>query len=235
MAYYADLLFDDPRDERQDEEGEGDGLDDLTDEELVLARQWLALAGVEAPDEPQNPFLWPVRQALGVLARRRGGSVQRCGRVVAALIREVSAYTGQRHRREAARDRVAEVIRRARPSVVVAHSLGSVVAYETLHAHPELEVDLLVTLGSPLGAPGAVFHALDPAPRGERGAKPAGVARWEDYADLGDLVALPPELGGRFPVDHHANVHIGLLDFHTLGAYLRHPEVARVLTRHVDR
>lgn len=35
--------------------------------------------------------------------------------------------------------------------VVIAHSLGSIVALETLHAH-QLAVDLLVTIGSPLGA-----------------------------------------------------------------------------------
>jgi hypothetical protein len=231
MAYYADLLVDGP----EDEQGGVDGLDGLTEPELALVRDWLELAGVQVAEEPQNPVLWPVRQALGVLARRRGGSAQRCGRLVAALIREVSAYTGQQHRRRAVRDRVADTISRARPSVVVAHSLGSVVAYEALHAHPELDVDLLVTLGSPLAAPGAVFHALEPGPRDGRGAKPAGVTEWHNFADLGDLVALPPRLGDLFPVDSHANVHIGLLDFHSLGSYLAHPKVAAAITGHLAR
>ena len=35
----------------------------------------------------------------------------------------------------------------------MAHSLGTVVAYEALHAHPGLHVYLLVTLGSPLALP----------------------------------------------------------------------------------
>ena len=43
--------------------------------------------------------------------------------------------------------------------VVIAHSLGSIVTLETLHAH-RLTVDLLVTIGSPLGA--------DPAWRRDR-------------------------------------------------------------------
>ena len=37
----------------------------------------------------------------------------------------------------------------------MAHFLGTVVAYEALHVHPDLHVYLLVTLGSPLALPGA--------------------------------------------------------------------------------
>ncbi len=37
----------------------------------------------------------------------------------------------------------------------MAHVLGTVVAYEALHAHPDLHVYLLVTLASPLLCPGA--------------------------------------------------------------------------------
>ena len=39
------------------------------------------------------------------------------------------------------------------PTRVMAHSLGTVMAYEALHAHPGLHVYLLVTLGSPLALP----------------------------------------------------------------------------------
>ena len=40
----------------------------------------------------------------------------------------------------------------------MAHFLGTVVVYEALHAHPDLHVYLLVTLGSPraLSAPSSV-------------------------------------------------------------------------------
>jgi hypothetical protein len=33
--------------------------------------------------------------------------------------------------------------------IVIAHSLRTAAAYEALHAHPELQVDLLVTVGPP--------------------------------------------------------------------------------------
>ncbi|MFE9677248.1 hypothetical protein ACFYO5_24500 [Streptomyces sp. NPDC006259] len=50
--------------------------------------------------------------------------------------------------------------------------------------------------------------------------RPPGVDRWYNMADPGDLVAAQ-ELGGRFPVDRHGTTSIGLVDFHTLGGYLR--------------
>jgi hypothetical protein len=50
--------------------------------------------------------------------------------------------------------------------VVIGHSLGSVVVYEYLcHDRPP-SVELLVTLGSPLGIPNVVFDKLTPTPAG---------------------------------------------------------------------
>lgn len=49
------------------------------------------------------------------------------------------------------RQRLVDVIG-ADTRIVVAHSLGSVVAHQVLTSHREIEVDTLVTLGSPLGA-----------------------------------------------------------------------------------
>ncbi|MGA5699099.1 serine peptidase [Peterkaempfera bronchialis] len=215
VAYYAHLLAE------PQAQGAWDGdLDELTGYQSVVAAAWLLAAGVPAPAEAQGPATLPLRQALGWLAARRGVAADTLGRVVVALAREVYVYLSRAERRRRIRDTVAEAVRTHRPRVVLAHSLGSVVAYEALHAHPDLEVDLLVTLGSPLGLPGAVFEALEPEPRDGRGARPPGVARWVNLADPGDLVALPPRLGGRFPVDRHEEAYIGRMDFHTLGGYL---------------
>ncbi|MER5636717.1 hypothetical protein ABT095_07175 [Kitasatospora sp. NPDC002227] len=226
MAYYAHLLTDGPQ-ERQD--GEEDGLDRLSERELAEVWEWLTLAGVPGPEEAQAVLLAPVRQALGWLVRARAGGgaasrarqelMARLSRLVVATVRETAAYTSLPERRRAVRELLADTIRTHRPRVVVAHSLGSVVAYETLHAFPELEVELLVTLGSPLGLP-ALFRQLEPGPLDGRGARPAGVGRWVNIADAGDLVALPPELGGLFPVDSHGRTDIGFWDPHTLGGYL---------------
>lgn len=134
---------------------------------------------------------------------------------------EVAAYLGGGDRRIRARDTVADVIRRRRPRVVIAHSLGSVVTYEALWARPELEVELLVTLGSPLGMRNVIFERLRPAPRNGRGARPPGVHRWINVADKDDIAAIPSELGGCFEgVERDVTCNIDLLDFHTVRNYL---------------
>ena len=83
--------------------------------------------------------------------------------------------------------------------VVIGHSLGSVVAYEYLCRYEPASVELLVTLGSPLGIPNLVFDRLTPAPVGGAGAWPGAVAGWVNVADPDDVVALRKQLAGLFP------------------------------------
>lgn len=82
--------------------------------------------------------------------------------------------------------------------VMIGHSLGSVVAYEYLcHDRPG-SVELLVTLGSPLGIPNVIFDKLTPAPISGAGAWP-GVDSWVNVADRDDIVALRKDLAPLFP------------------------------------
>jgi hypothetical protein len=105
--------------------------------------------------------------------------------------------------------------------VVVAHSLGSVVAYEALCAMADHQVRALVTLGSPLGIANLVFDRLDPAPLDGRGQWPGsdGLA-WTNVIDSGDVVALVKDLRGRFGAQvRNALVHNGA-HAHDATAYL---------------
>ena len=83
--------------------------------------------------------------------------------------------------------------------VVIGHSLGSVVAYEYLCHDLPGSVELLVTLGSPLGIPNVVFDKLTPAPAGGVGAWPGRVTAWVNVADPDDIVALRKDLAPLFP------------------------------------
>jgi hypothetical protein len=83
--------------------------------------------------------------------------------------------------------------------VVIGHSLGSVVAYEWLCQHHPGAVELLITVGSPLGIPNVVFHRLTPAPVAGAGAWPTRVAGWVNVADRDDVVALRKDLAPLFP------------------------------------
>jgi hypothetical protein len=60
-------------------------------------------------------------------------------------------------------------------------------------------VELLVTLGSPLGIPNLVFERLTPAPVGGVGAWRGRVAGWVNVADADDGVALCKRLAPLFP------------------------------------
>ncbi|GAA0356442.1 serine peptidase [Streptomyces sp. WI04-05B] len=230
VAYYAHLLTD------QEIQGSPQrNLERLTPLEAVVVREWLRAVGVPESDERQGWSTAPLRQWLDWLARRQGTTFDVLARIAVAMAREVTCYLTRPQRRRAAREVVASAIERHRPAVVVAHSLGSVVTFEALHAYPEVQVDLLVTVGSPLGLPVAIFDALEPEPVRGQGARPPGVKHWINLADPGDVVALPLRLGDRFPVDRHEQCVVGKIDFHTLGAYLSHPVTARTIASATPR
>ncbi|MGW6599389.1 serine peptidase [Streptomyces sp. NPDC055036] len=201
-------------------------LTSIDEQEQSVIIAWALALGSPSLEERQGLITAPLRQILSWVSRRRKIPIATVIRIAVQLAGEVHRYLHVPQVRTAARSAVAESIRRARPQVVLAHSLGSVVAYEALHAHPELTVDCLVTLGSPLGLPSGIFDHLVPAPISDRGARPAGVRYWVNLADTGDLVAIPHRLGDRFPVDQHADTPIGRIDFHTFGAYLASPLTA---------
>ncbi|MEX1253401.1 MAG: alpha/beta hydrolase [Dehalococcoidia bacterium] len=96
-------------------------------------------------------------------------------------------------------ERVIPVIRANRKNriVLVGHSLGSVVTYDILNTHPELRVDLFVTIGSPLGIDKAVRQRLLPSRSGKR-VVPTGVGSWLNAADQDDYVALDDTLADDF-------------------------------------
>lgn len=81
---------------------------------------------------------------------------------------------------------------------VIAHSLGSIVAYDILNMHSEPTADLFITIGSPLGIDKAVRDQLLGDGSGELAA-PAGVRAWVNCADPDDIVALDETLRDDFP------------------------------------
>ncbi|BDM67206.1 hypothetical protein HEK616_06930 [Streptomyces nigrescens] len=228
VAYYADLLREPGR------QAGAPTLEDLDAFEQELLQVWAGHLGLPEGVAAGRATA-PVRQALAWLAERRG-----LGRVatewfVATFFREVAAYLRESDGaiRCRVRERIAAAIDAHRPQVVIAHSLGSVATYEALWAHPGHEVDLLVTVGSPLALPHAVFPRLQP-PLGDRGRRPPGVRRWVDLADPGDLVALPPggveaRFEGVEPSPGDRTIHA--FDFHQVKNYLASPCMATILRK----
>jgi pimeloyl-ACP methyl ester carboxylesterase len=96
--------------------------------------------------------------------------------------------------------------------LIVAHSLGTLVAYEGLCAHPEWGVTTLITIGCPL-ANEVVHPWLEPCPVDGRGVWPGSVRRWVNVADRNDPAAassLADRFDGRvveFTVDNGHRAH----------------------------
>ncbi|MYS85626.1 hypothetical protein [Embleya scabrispora] len=187
------------------------------------------MAALELPAvTAQGRLTVPLRQAAQAVAVRFRLDGRLTHLFMSLFVREVTTYLREADgpARIGAREEVAACIAAHRPRVVIAHSLGTVVTYEALHAHPELELDLLVTLGSPPALPHAVFHRLRPTPDGT-GSRPPGVRRWVNVADHGDPVAIPRPFTAYFPeVDLDLAESIGLFAFHPATNYLGSAAVA---------
>ncbi|GHF86086.1 hypothetical protein FHX82_001010 [Amycolatopsis bartoniae] len=211
-AYYAHHLHPD----------DGHSIDEdpatLDPAEQRLLTGWIELLDPELTSLPPEDRL---ERAGNWLVRSHGPGTRL---FALTFCRELHAYLGAR---EAARQAVADAIAGLKPHVVVAHSLGSVVAYETLWAHQDHDVDLFVTLGSPLAMPGVVFDRLEP---GGCHARPPQVRRWIDIADPDDIVAVPSRgVARRFDGVEHVPVTTFMWEFQTPGAYLRSADVAGVI------
>ncbi|MGN9790298.1 PGAP1-like alpha/beta domain-containing protein [Streptomyces sp. OZ13] len=179
---------------------------DLTDPyEQALLEAWAA--GVAA--EPAGPGSVPTKaptprtlqRAMNMLLRSPCLPGPVAERFLLGVLRQVRRYFTD----DAVRARAAAAVgARIGPetTVLVGHSLGSVVAYETLCDHPEWPVRTLVTLGSPLGMPSLVFDRLRPAPAAGRGHWPGGLERWTNLADRHDVVASVKELARLFGPRH---------------------------------
>ncbi|WP_052889063.1 hypothetical protein [Thermogemmatispora carboxidivorans] len=87
-----------------------------------------------------------------------------------------------------------------RSIIVVAHSLGTVVAYDVLNTHREIPITAFITLGSPLGLSPFIYQELlPPVAPGQKHPFPSNVATWQNFYDPNDIVALVPALAPLFP------------------------------------
>ena len=111
-----------------------------------------------------------------------------------------------RGRAEEARDKLKRALRQAadqqRPVLLLAHSMGSVIAYDALwqlsrEEQSEVSVDLFLTSGSPLGQKIVQRHLLGKRARGEA-RYPSNIGSWINVAALGELTAIDRRLGNDF-------------------------------------
>jgi hypothetical protein len=207
--------------------------------ERDLLENWYAAA------VQQDPSLGPPEGALGggrvaaqamlhrLLRSRTFAGVAQRGFI--GNLKQVTAFLATSDAKERALQRVVDEVT-PDTRVIVGHSLGSVVVYEFIARFAPPQVELLVTLGSPLGIPNLVFERLTPAPVGGVGAWPGRVAGWVNVADADDVVALRKKLAPLFPPsDGGAGVEDYLVDNgnepHAISRYLNAEPTGTALGR----
>lgn len=200
-------------------EFEADALVELAAAAGIPDDQIAASAGAEAVAKgPQN---WGWVQAIVRTIDGWGGGLS--GAAIRQVLRDVYVYTT----RGGVAAEVDGIVRDAitqESTVVVAHSLGTVVAYNVLRREGRnLDVPLLVTLGSPLGI-AAVRRQLVPL-------KSPKVGCWYNAFDRRDIVALNPLDEAHFPVAppilNKSDVDNTTDNRHGISGYLSDPAVAR--------
>ncbi|MEK5742847.1 alpha/beta hydrolase [Acinetobacter variabilis] len=124
-------------------------------------------------------------------------------------------------------ERIARQLSRRKPCIVIAHSLGSVIAYNHLIQHPELNVQRFITLGSPLAFQVIQSSLAQPVVR------PAAIkGDWINFYSTDDyLTAIPltqppfkfePEI-----INHGIRTHIHRP--HDITGYLLYPQVVEAI------
>jgi hypothetical protein len=122
-------------------------------------------------------------------------------------LRDFNQYLRNSHGiAENARDKVRSALQGAadagRPVLLLAHSMGSVIAYESLwqlsrELRSDMAIDLFVTTGSPLGQNIVQRHLMGSHEKGE-GRYPANIRQWINIAAVGELTAIDTQLANDF-------------------------------------
>lgn len=176
------------------QDGEARFLLDVAREVLAAAGPSLAPPAVEAEGVVGDALVEVLVATLALVDRHVPGV---SAAVLLTLTRDVYAYLHDDAVRRVIDAGLADALAGDEPAVVVAHSLGSVVAYSVLAGRvPGPEVPLLLTPGSPLGiraAREALESRVPPA-------FPARAGRWVSPRDPRDLLALHDLTADAFPL-----------------------------------
>ena len=173
-------------------------------------------------------------------------------------LRDLNRYIKNRgEAAEHARQILKAVLRQAyaakRPILLMAHSMGSVIAYDSLwqmsRAHREpMQIDLLLTMGSPLGQDYIRKRLKGNDAIGDV-RYPNNIRNWINLSAVGDLTAINPTLKRNFQgmlaaslVEDIDDRQIenwfrldGVLNTHSEYGYLVNPETAAIVSRLVAR
>jgi hypothetical protein len=132
-------------------------------------------------------------------------------------------FNGDPAIRTAIQNRLISTLDKRRQSdiLLIAHSMGSIIAYDVLMlGRTDTAIDTLVTIGSPLGLPVIQSLILEQTPKeGDRRLKiPSGIQKkWYNLADIRDHIALDSTLADDYPLGKGA---AGIIDMEVYNDYV---------------
>ena len=206
-------------------------VEEIRREQGITDDQLAEIGGQEVIDK--GPLNWEWLQTIMTAIDRHVpfGS----GTAIALSTNDVHHYLTNTVIRETIEEGVRAALSPGRSTVVVGHSLGSVVAYRMLRGEGRLrgwDVPLLVTVGSPLGVT-AIRKALS---REATLRVPECVGRWHNAMDERDVVSLYPLTPAHFPIspahpaiDNRTDVRNRTTNRHGIAGYLDDQRVARLV------
>lgn len=148
------------------------------------------------------------------------------GLAIALVTQDVADYLRNMGLRDVIETGVRKALVSDEETVLVSHSLGTVIAYNLVRREAEAQgwkIPLFLTLGSPLGV-ARIRQALAPL------SFPRGVGAWFNAMDPDDIVALYPLEDPYFavsPIDNYEDVDNQTSNQHGITGYLSDPVVAR--------
>lgn len=155
-------------------------------------------------DKPEGPRIVPPPLVGEILLRSPVGGMD-----------QARAYRHDDEIAQRVRARVAQAVGSVPgPRIVIGHSMGSIVALEALHEH-SVNVDLIVTLGSPLGVdPAWRRRWLDP-----QNFRWTRVGAWANIVNMRDPVPWGQGVSSFYPHAVDVFIKAGRLPFGTGGAH----------------
>lgn len=198
-------------------------LDEVLKQTKVTQAELDAIVGAEVIQ--RGPFNWEWVQ--GILRAIDRHVPFASGTSIAIATYDVYQYLSNAVIADKINEGVLKAMQPGIPTVVVSHSLGTLVAYNLLKnrgATLGWEVPLFVTLGSPLAVT-EIKEMITPI------GHPKCVKKWFNAMDERDVVALYPLSKKYFPVtpqiENKTDVRNPTENRHGISGYLSDPEVAR--------
>ena len=203
---------------------------------------WFDAATARLGDIIDGPVDW---------AKRYFGTDNLADAILRKKLPDLAAYYDNESQRNRMRARFSTLLEAHKDKriMVIAHSMGSIIAYDVLRSlgrqEAAFEIDHFVTIGSPLGLP-QVKHRI--REEHDLARTPSVVRKWTNFTDRRDLVATDSHLADDYaPNDRDVRVKDDRIintyqsdpknnkgaNYHKSYGYLRAPELSEVVRHFV--